>query len=118
MLWLKTKGPDTRQLVRAEHRLLIAHRSRSWLWVVLVMLCMIAGLLNLRISERASHERQLAALTAENQSLQDAVAQGLLQYKEAEATQDQLLGRIAKLSAQIERLQTDLAFFRQQKSAR
>jgi hypothetical protein len=118
MLWLKTRAPDTRQLVRAEHRLLIARRPRSWLWVVLVMLCMIATLVNLRISESAAYEQQLAALAAENQSLQDALAQGLLQHQEAEATQEQLLGRIAKLSAQIERLQTDLAFFRQQKNAR
>ncbi|NKQ12516.1 hypothetical protein [Pseudomonas sp. SST3] len=118
MLWLKTRTPDTRQLVRAEHRLLITRRSRSWLWVVLVMLCMIAALVNLRISEGAAHEQQLIALTAENQSLQDALAQGALQHQEAEATQEQLLGRIAKLSAQIERLQTDLAFFRQQKKAR
>lgn len=118
MFWLKTRAPDTRQLVRAEHRLLIAHRSHSWLWVVLVMVCMIAALVNLRINENAAHERQLAALAAENQSLHDALEQGLLQHQEAEATQEQLLGRIAKLSARIERLQTDLAFFRQQKSAR
>lgn len=117
MFRLTTK-PDTRRLVRGEHRLLVARRSRAWLWIIFMMFCLIGALLYLRVEQNAAHAVQLAALAAENQSLQDALAQGQLQNQEAEATQEQLLGRIAKLSAQIERLQTDLAFYRQQKKAR
>ncbi|WP_217475209.1 hypothetical protein [Stutzerimonas stutzeri] len=117
MFRLKTR-PDTRQLVRAEHQLRTAPRSRAWLWVSLLLLGLNGTLVHLRLEDTADHEDQLMALDAENRSLEQALEQGRLQHREAEATQEQLLGRIATLSAQVERLQTDLAFFKQQKKVR
>lgn len=115
MFRLKTRSLDTRELVRAEHRLLAARSSRPWLWVIFAMLCLIGALLYLHVTERGAYEQRVATLDIENQALRDALEQSRLQRQESEATQEQLLGRIAKLSTQIERLQTDLAFFRQQK---
>lgn len=117
MFRLTTK-PDTRQLLRAEHQLRIARHSRPWLWMIVALLGLNAALVILRLEDSAVHEDRLTALAAENRSLLDALEQGRLQHREAEATQEQLLGRIAVLSAQVERLQTDLAFFKQQKKAR
>ena len=114
MFRLTTK-PDTRQLLRAEHQLRMARRSRPWLWMIVALLGLNAALVILRLEDSAVHEDRLTALAAENRSLLDALEQGRLQYREAEATQEQLLGRIAVLSAQVERLQTDLAFYKQQK---
>lgn len=114
MLRLKTR-PDTRQLVRAEHKLRTAPRSRAWLWVSLLLLGLNGTLVHLRLADADAHEHQLMVLDAENRSLKQALEQGRLQRREAEATQEQLLGRIATLSGQVERLQTDLAFFKQQK---
>jgi chromosome segregation ATPase len=86
--------------------------------MLVAMACLFAGLLFLRDQEHAAHEQQLAKLAAENQALKGVSEQRQLERQEAEATQEQLLGRIAQLSAQIDRLQTDLAFYRQQKSTR
>ncbi|WP_313024629.1 hypothetical protein [Pseudomonas lopnurensis] len=118
MFSLATRKPNTRELVRAEHRLLAAPSGRPWLWTTFAMLCLVVALLLLRSEENAAHQRRIAAMAAENQALQAALEQGRLQRQEAQATEQQLLRRIAQLSAQIERLQTDLAFFRQQKKAR
>lgn len=118
MFKLTTKRLDTRELLRAEHRLSLVRPSRFWLWSLAAMLCLIAGLLYLRMHESAVHDQQLARLVSENQVLQGVFEQRQLERQEAEATQEQLLGRIAQLSAQVDRLQTDLAFFRQQKNAR
>lgn len=118
MFRLPTKRPDTRELLRAEHRLLARRQSRRGFWGLAGTLCLVVGLLVLRDHEGAAHQQQLAKLAAENQALQGVFEQRQLERQEAEATQEQLLGRIAQLSAQIDRLQTDLAFYRQQKSAR
>lgn len=118
MFKLTTKRPDTRELLRGEHRLMARRPSRSGFWGLAGMLCLVVGLLVLRDHESAAHEQQLAKLVDENQALQGVSEQRQLERQEAEATQEQLLGRIAQLSAQIDRLQTDLAFYRQQKSAR
>lgn len=118
MFSLKTRKPSTRELVRAEHRLLATRPSRPWLWLMFAMFCLIVALLYLRDHEGAAHRQQLAALRAENQVMQAALEQERLRHQEAQATEQQLLKRIALLSAQAERLQTDLAFYRQQKKAR
>ncbi len=117
MFGLRTRALDTRVLLRSELRLQARRKSRSWSWVIIAMACLISALLYLRVLEHGAYEEQIAALDTENQALRDALEQRRLQRQEAEATQEQLLGRIAKLSAQIERLQTDLAFYRQQKKA-
>lgn len=118
MFRLTTRNPDTRRLVRGEHRLLVTRTSRPWLWLVLLLLYVIGALVYFRVAEDVGQEQRRAVLIAENQALRVALAQADLKNREAEATQEQLLGRITKLSAQIERLQTDLAFFRQQKKTR
>lgn len=117
MLRLRTRTPDTRELLRAEHRLQASRSSPSRRWMIVAMLCLTGALFYLRVIEQGAYAQQIAALDAENQALRNSLEQRRLQRQEAEATQEQLLGRIAKLSAQIERLQTDLAFFRQQKKA-
>lgn len=115
MLWPTTRKPSTRELLRAEHRLQPARGGRLWQWSLLLVLCLIAAALFVRLDESAAHERQLAALVAENRALKADLEQSRLQQQEAQATQEQLLRRIAELSAQAKRLKTDLAFFRQQK---
>lgn len=116
MLWSSTRKPSTRDLVRAEHRLLVARRGRLWQWAIFLVFCLIAAALLLRLDGGAGDEQQLAALVEENRTLKAALEQGRLQQQEAQATEEQLLRRIAEMTAQIKRLQTDLAFFRQQKN--
>lgn len=115
MLWPRTRKPSTRELVRAEHRLQLARGGRFWQWAVFLVLGLTGAALLLRLDDSGARERQLAGLAAENRSLATALEQGRLQQREAQATEEQLLRRIAELSAQVKRLQTDLAFFRQQK---
>ncbi|WP_003292425.1 hypothetical protein [Stutzerimonas stutzeri] len=84
---------------------------------MLVLLCVIAALLYLRNLEQAAHAQRIDALNEESRALRVALDNGRLQHREAQATEEQLLRRIATQSAQVERLQTELAFFRQQKKA-
>jgi len=118
MAWLRTKRPSTRELLRAEHRLQAARSARSGRWLIFGLLCVIGALLYLRNHEQVAHVRQVEALTQDSQALRAALGQSRLKRQEVQATEEQLLRRIATLSAQVERLQTDLAFFRQQKKAR
>lgn len=115
MPWPGTRKPSTRELLRAEHRLQLARGGRLWRWAMFLVLCLIAAALFLRLDEHGTREQQLAALAAENRTLAAALERSSLQQREAQATEEQLLRRIAELSAQVKRLQTDLAFFRQQK---
>ncbi len=118
MAWLKTRRPSTRELVRAEHRLQAARGARAGRLIILALLCVIGALLYLRLDEQAAQARQIEVLHQQNLALKAALEQARLQRQEGQATEEQLLRRIATLSAQVERLQTDLAFFRQQKKAR
>lgn len=118
MVWPTTKRLSTQDLVRAEHRLQAARSSRAGRWVILFLLCAIGGLLFLRNHEQVAHAQRIEALTQEGVALQTALELSRLQRQESQATEEQLLKRIAELSAQMERLQTDLAFFRQQKKTR
>ncbi|HCL14950.1 hypothetical protein [Stutzerimonas stutzeri] len=118
MAWLKTRRPSTRELVRAEHRLQAARSARAGRLIILALLCVIGALLYLRLDEQAAQARQIEVLHQQNLTLSAELEHARLQRQEAQATEEQLLRRIATLSAQVERLQTDLAFFRQQKKAR
>jgi septal ring factor EnvC (AmiA/AmiB activator) len=118
MAWLRTKRPTTRELLRAEHRPHAARSVRTGRWIIFALLCVIGALLYLRGQEQAIHTQRIEALGRESQALRAELEQGRLQRQETQATEAQLLRRIATLSAQVERLQTDLAFFRQQKKAR
>ena len=111
-------------------------RSTFW-WYVLVLVIldivlglivsgpMVAGSISTAVqaaqsgmSEQAIQAQQIDVLHQQNLALKAALEQARLQRQEGQATEEQLLRRIATLSAQVERLQTDLAFFRQQKKAR
>lgn len=116
MLWPSTRKPSTRELVRAEHRPLVARGGRLWQWAVFLVFCLIAALLLVRLDGGSADEQRLAALVEENHTLKAALEQRSLQQQEAKATEEQLLRRIAQLTAQVKHLQTDLAFFRQQKN--
>ena len=118
MAWLRTKRPSTRELLRAEHRPHAARSVRTGRWIIVGLLCVIGALLYLRSQEQTQHAQRIDALGLETQALKAELEQGRLQRQETHATEEQLLRRIATLSAQVERLQTDLAFFRQQKKAR
>jgi hypothetical protein len=116
MPWSSTRKPSTRELVRAEHRPLVARGGRLWQWPVFLVFCLIAAAPLLRLAGGNAGEQQLAALVEENRTLKAALEQSRLQQQEAQATEEQLLRRIAQMTAQIKRLQRDLAFFRQQKN--
>lgn len=115
MLWRTTRKPSTRELVRAEHRLQAGRRGGLWRWALVLVLGLLAAVLWLRLDARTTHEQQLAALVAEKHRLQAELEQSHLQLREAQAAEAQLLRRIAEMTTQVKRLQTDLAFFRQQK---
>ncbi len=118
MTWLRTKRPSTRELVRAEHRPQAGRRARTGHWIIAGLLCVIGALLYLRSHEHSNYAQRTEALSRETLALKAELEQSRLQRQETQATEEQLLRRIATLSAQVERLQTDLAFFRQQKKAR
>lgn len=120
MPWPTTRKPSTRELVRAEHRLLVPRRGRLWLGVLLLALALALGLGAMALyrhvdQQRVAQQEELLRLAAENRALRSALEQSGLRQREAQATEEQLLRRIEDLSTQIERLKTDLAFFRQQK---
>ncbi|EIK54307.1 hypothetical protein YO5_04232 [Stutzerimonas stutzeri TS44] len=114
MIWRRTSGHSSRELLRAEHRPWVV-RPRRLPWLALLLLAVIAGLLWWRHVDGSAHAQHVAQLAAANQALQATLAQGRLQTQEIQATNAQLLRRNAQLSARIEQLQTELAFFRQQK---
>lgn len=118
MVWPMTRRPSTKELVRDEHRLQAAQTSRMGRWIIFVLLCVIGALLYLRNHEQAVHAQRIDALHQESVTLKEKLELSGLQRQETQATEEQLLRRIATLSAQAERLQTDLAFFRQQKKTR
>jgi hypothetical protein len=118
MTWLTTKRPSTRELLRAEHRPHAARSVRTGRWIIFGLLCVIGALLYLRNQDQAIHALQIEAVSRESLAFKAELEQSRLQRQENQATEEQLLRRIATLSAQVERLQTDLAFFRQQKKAR
>ncbi|CAM5489058.1 putative protein OS=Stutzerimonas stutzeri OX=316 GN=CXK95_03200 PE=4 SV=1 [Stutzerimonas stutzeri] len=114
MIWRRTSAHSSRELLRAEHRPRVI-RPRRLPWLPLLLLAAIAGLLWLRHADGSAHAQRVEQLATANQALQATLAQGRLQRQEIQATNAQLLRRNAQLSAQIEQLHTELAFFRQQK---
>ncbi|MFV0456790.1 MAG: hypothetical protein ACK5NQ_17710 [Pseudomonas sp.] len=87
-------------------------------WIILALVAVVVALLYLRSHEQAGYGRQVDALKEEHMLLQAELDLNRLKQQETQATEEQLLKRIATLSAQVERLQADLAFFRQQKKTR
>ncbi|MEO4045724.1 hypothetical protein AAFN46_01370 [Pseudomonas sp. CAU 1711] len=109
-----TKGLSTRELLRGEHRLQLDRgRWRGGLLLLLLLACIgLAFFLHLRQDARQWGE--LDELAAENRQLKARLAQLDMQQREAEAAQAQLVRRNGDLAAQVKKLKTDLAFFRQQ----
>ncbi|WP_462379738.1 hypothetical protein [Pseudomonas sp. Marseille-QA0892] len=120
MLWRRTKPLSTRDLLRSDHRLLAqGRRARNFWPLVCLALVVAAGLPSVWLyQQHEGQQMQRAALEAEVESLRSQLQAHELQARMSEATEQQLTRRNADLSAQIERLTTELAFFRQQKSKR
>lgn len=118
MAWLRTRKPDTRQLLHAEHRPHVP-RGYGWLvWVALVLLIALgaaAGVHWSRQGDRQQVQQRIAELEAHNKELSDALERERLQVNEEKANREQLMRRIDAMSAQIKQLKTEQAFYRQQK---
>ena len=97
--WLaEDRRPSTRELVRAEHRLQAARRCAGRL-IILALLCVIGALLYLRLDEQAAQARQIEVLHQQNLTLSAELEHARLQRQEAQATEEQLLRRIATFRA-------------------
>ncbi|MFV3307307.1 hypothetical protein ACNFBT_18735 [Pseudomonas sp. NY15181] len=88
-------------------------------WVVL-LLCValsavLAGNYLLRSHDDGQMRQRIEALEAENANLTSALEERRLQGEEDQANREQLMRRIDAMSAEIKKLKTELAFFRQQK---
>lgn len=119
MAWLRTRKPSTRDLLRAEH---LPHvpRSPARLGWVALLLCIVlsaalAGAYLLRTQDDGQMRQRIELLEAENARLNAALDERRLQGEEDGANREQLMRRIDAMSAEIKKLKTELAFFRQQK---
>lgn len=116
MPWRMTR-PSSHELLHGDHRPRMRRRGGLRQWLLLALLGLIAGVLWLRLEREDQHQRQLAALQGEIGQLRATLAQQELQQREAEAAQQQLVRRNGDLAAQVKRLKTDLAFYRQQQDS-
>ncbi|MDH1007760.1 hypothetical protein N5J43_02510 [Pseudomonas nicosulfuronedens] len=118
MAWPRTKRPSTRHLLRAEHRPHVP-QGFAWLgWAALVLLVLAAlalGGWQLRASDDGQARERIGALEAKNAELTQELEERHLQAEEERANREQLMRRIDAMSAEIKKLKTELAFFRQQK---
>lgn len=118
MAWPRTKRPSTRHLLRAEHR---PHVPRGFAWLgwtalVLVVLAALAlGGWQLRARDDGQVRERIEALEGHNAELERELEEKRLQGEEDRANREQLMLRIDAMSAEIKKLKTELAFFRQQK---
>lgn len=119
-IWARTKAASTRDLLRTEHRPQAgARRSyRALLWGVLLLAAGFAAQQAWRSGQEAELQARIAQLQAQNGVLTQALEQQRLRQSEAQATREQLGRRIDEMSAQIKKLKTSLAFYRQQKPSR
>ncbi len=110
-----TSRASSRELLRGEFRLQPVPRRRLAGWVGLCLLLLIPLAL-LVVGQRIhqGYQAELNHLQAENQHLRDRLAQQALDRQVGTAAERQLTERNAALLAQIERLTTELAFFRRQ----
>lgn len=118
MAWPRTKRPSTRHLLRAEHRPHVP-RGSAWLgWAVLVLVVLTAlalGGWQLRARDDGQARERIDLLETQNAELERDLEEKRLQGEEDRANREQLMRRIDAMSAEIKKLKTELAFFRQQK---
>ena len=119
MAWPRTRKPSTRDLLRAEHQPHVPRR-RGRVGVIAPLLCValataLAGAYLLRTHDDGQVRQRIEALETENARLTTALEERRLQGEENQANREQLMRRIDAMSAEIKKLKTELAFFRQQK---
>ncbi|MEE9101440.1 hypothetical protein VXJ36_14615 [Pseudomonas nitroreducens] len=119
MAWPRTRKPSTRDLLRAEHQPHVP-RSQARVGMIALLFCValaaaLAGAYLLRTHDDGQARQRIEALEAENASLTAALEERRLQGEEDQANREQLMRRIDAMSAEIKKLKTELAFFRQQK---
>lgn len=119
MAWPRTKKPSTRHLLRAEHRPHVP-RGYTWLaWAALLLIALLAGGYLLRAQDGEQMRARIAELEAANAQSTEKLAAALeekrLKGEADQANSEQLMRRIDVMSAEIKKLKTELAFFRQQK---
>ncbi|MFR0692610.1 hypothetical protein ACLUTX_24680 [Enterobacterales bacterium AE_CKDN230030158-1A_HGKHYDSX7] len=118
MAWLRTRKLDTRRLLHAEHRPHVP-RGHGWLvWPALALLIALgaaAAVYGMRQGDDRYAQHRIAELEAHNQELSEALERERLQVNEEQANREQLMRRIDAMSAEIKKLKTEQAFYRQQK---
>lgn len=114
MRWRTTK-PSSRELLRGQHVPRMPSRRWGGRVVLLLLLAALVALFCWRDERLLQAMQRVERLTSENQHLQAELGRQQLRQHEAESAQQQLVTRNAELSAEIKRLKTELAFFRQQK---
>nr|WP_294976144.1 hypothetical protein [uncultured Pseudomonas sp.] len=81
----------------------------------LVLSAVLAGAYLLRAEDDGQVRQRIETLQAENARLAAALEERRLQGDQDRANREQLMRRIDAMSAEIKKLKTELAFFRQQK---
>ncbi|AGI22928.1 hypothetical protein H681_05240 [Pseudomonas sp. ATCC 13867] len=81
----------------------------------LVLSAVLAGACLLRAEDDGQVRQRIETLQAENARLAAALEERRLQGDQDRANREQLMRRIDAMSAEIKKLKTELAFFRQQK---
>ncbi|MFJ3052852.1 hypothetical protein [Pseudomonas nitroreducens] len=122
MVWPRTRKPSTRDLLRAEHRPHVPRGSaalgRAALLLVLLLAVALAGVWLVRHQDDVAGREQadeLQTLHAQVEQLTAELEDKRLQGDEDRANREQLMQRIDAMSAEIKKLKTELAFYRQQK---
>lgn len=119
MAWPRTRKPSTRHLLRAEHRPHVPRGYARLGWAALVVIALLAGAYLLRAQDEGQMRERIAALEATNAELTEKLGAALeekrLKGEADQANSEQLMRRIDVMSAEIKKLKTELAFFRQQK---
>lgn len=119
MAWPRIKKPSTRHLLRAEHQPHVPRGYARLGWAALLLIALLAGGYLLRAQDDGQARERIAALEATNAELSEKLAAVLeekrLKGEADQANSEQLMRRIDVMSAEIKKLKTELAFFRQQK---
>ncbi|MGE9761400.1 MULTISPECIES: hypothetical protein [unclassified Pseudomonas] len=121
MAWPRTRKPSTRDLLRADHSP-HAPRGSAWFGRLLALFVLLAAVLaglwfvrGLDDSQGQKHADELHALQEQVVQLTAELEEKRMQGEEDRANREQLMRRIDSMSAEIKKLKTELAFYRQQK---